>query len=547
LEKIGGLTGEEWLEYGSEREDSFLRFLNHFHNPLEPWIYAGLSGLGGSSSILWGQDETQSWSWQKVRSFLLEALTAEGQTTREQAFAKAFEGLGHLVHLVQDTASPPHARNDPHLAYTIENLVEQLARSSDPGEKVEFQAWLADPIFPDPSWQSLSLNGPAPIPIARLIDADRYGGPTPNPDVTVGTTIGLAEYTSANFFSEDRTFPETTWPMFRLPFPARSGAGEADYWIRLKGGEWVLRPYYVKLREGDTGYRLGTVSVLREYIQRYDLDPRQYGTMPALDENVYRDYAAKLIPRAVGYSTALLDYFFRGKLAVERVRVEPLGTAGEVRVAVRNDMTNERMTGTVRLYYDDPTGNARTPVRGSSTMWQPVQFDVDLAPDQLSEEFVLQTFDVPETARVAGRYLAVFQGRLGAEPEAVAAKLVEIAAPKTCRLCSGNGCSFWWFVPAPGAALTIEGIGTGYTGTLGAGSVNEDGDFLGEMTEVSLAFGGGSPLSVIAPTLSDSVASIFMLDYTTGDGGFLCLTPPTTTPLEHSYSGGSGLYVNYPE
>jgi hypothetical protein len=423
--------------------------------------------------------------------------------------------------------------------------VSEIQNSLDPSETAFFQGLLSNSRPPDDRWQTMEQNPLASIPIARLFDTDKYV--ETNPGTTVASPIGLAEYTNANFFSEDRTFPEDTNILFRYPFPARSSAGEASYLVKLSTGEWVTRQYFTKIRDGDTGYRLATVGYLRDYLQRYGLDPWRYEDKPALDENVYRDYAEKLIPRAVGYSTALLDYFFRGKLAVERVRVEPFGEAGEVRVAVRNDMTNERMTGTVRLYYDDPTGNARTPVRGSSTMWQPVQYDVDLAPGQLSEEFALQTFDVPESARVAGRYLAVFQGRLGAEPDAVAAKLVEIAAPKTCRLCSGNGCSSWWFVPAPGATLTIEGIGTGYTGNLGAGSVNENGDFLGEMTEVSLAFGSGSPLSIIAPTLSNSVASIFMLDYTTGDGGFLCLTRPITTPLDISYSGVSGLYVNYPE
>jgi hypothetical protein len=35
-----------------------------------------------------------------------------------------------------------------------------------------------------------------------------------------------------------------------------------------------------------------------------------------LDEKCYADYAAKLIPRAVGYSAGLLDYFFRGTIEI---------------------------------------------------------------------------------------------------------------------------------------------------------------------------------------------------------------------------------------
>jgi hypothetical protein len=35
-----------------------------------------------------------------------------------------------------------------------------------------------------------------------------------------------------------------------------------------------------------------------------------------LDKKCYADYASKLIPRAVGYSAALLDYFFRGSIEI---------------------------------------------------------------------------------------------------------------------------------------------------------------------------------------------------------------------------------------
>ena len=32
---------------------------------------------------------------------------------------------------------------------------------------------------------------------------------------------------------------------------------------------------------------------------------------------VYQDYAGYLLPRAVGYSAGILDYFFRGKIKIE--------------------------------------------------------------------------------------------------------------------------------------------------------------------------------------------------------------------------------------
>src|SRR3990172_1317758 len=53
-----------WITEGSDREDTFPRFCNHFHNPLETWDQAGLElpiaipffcGATNHSSILWGQ------------------------------------------------------------------------------------------------------------------------------------------------------------------------------------------------------------------------------------------------------------------------------------------------------------------------------------------------------------------------------------------------------------------------------------------------------------------------------------------------------------
>ena len=66
---IQGRPLEEWLVRGGANEDSFPRFLNHFHNPVaSTWSLAGLGGSVGQSSILWAQNRSQSapaWSWQR--------------------------------------------------------------------------------------------------------------------------------------------------------------------------------------------------------------------------------------------------------------------------------------------------------------------------------------------------------------------------------------------------------------------------------------------------------------------------------------------------
>lgn len=298
-----------WIMEGSAREDHFLRYLFHFHDPLRRWDDSGLGlGVRAQSSVRWAQNDIQDWSWPKAREYFHRALTSSTQIEREQAFADTFRALGQLLHLAQDAGSPAHTRNDPHVAYTYEDYVRDLQRE----QEAIFVDLLATPQAPHPDWQTLTLNPLAPAPIARLFDTDQYDGT--NPDVTASPRIGLAEYTNANFFSEDRTFPEDTNPLFRFPYPARSSAIEVDHPITLGNREQVIRRYYKKQADGDTGYLLGTVGFLRDYLQRYGLDPNRFMQKPALDESVYRDYAVKLLPRAVGYSAALLDYFFRGKL-----------------------------------------------------------------------------------------------------------------------------------------------------------------------------------------------------------------------------------------
>ena len=148
----------------------------------------------------------RGWSWRDVRQAYLDALTKSKSSDRDKGLATAFEGLGRQMHLVQDAASPAHARNDPHILFNYESAIDGLRLR----EASTFASWRDGapdtPGAPDPGWQSLDGNPLAPIAIARLVDADRYTGA--NPGVTIGALIGLSEYTNANFFSEDRIFTE---------------------------------------------------------------------------------------------------------------------------------------------------------------------------------------------------------------------------------------------------------------------------------------------------------------------------------------------------
>lgn len=445
---IRGQVLTEWLAQGGRREDDLLRFLNHFHNPLAAWSAAGLMGGVGQSSILWGQNTTLSgWSWPDVRNTYVDALTRPARSDRETSLAKVFEGLGRQVHLVQDAASPAHTRNDPHALFNYESLVEQLRRQ----DENTFASWLRSSPdtagAPDPGWQNIDGNPLASIATARLTDADRYVGG--NPAITTDVLIGLAEYTNANFFSEDRVFTENEVdPLKRFPYPNRASVTEQDFDVSIRGAT-VKRRYFVKTADGATGYRLATVGLLRDYQQRFNLDWTRFRESPALDEAVYRDYAQRLVPRAVAYSAALLDYFFRGLVVASGSDVSfGLGNAGD-----------EAMDGTFTLYYDDES-DTRRPVPGA-------QWTRTLAPSELVEDLRLSAPSDPP-AKEAGKYMLVFRGALGSERDAVVGRRVFIEPMMVARLVKRSDGT-----PHRGTAVQAIDVQNGVV--VGSGVTDQDG------------------------------------------------------------------------
>ncbi|MGH7875610.1 MAG: hypothetical protein ACREQO_25740, partial [Candidatus Binatia bacterium] len=104
---------------GAVDEDSpFTRTRAHFHDPTKAWAQAGL-GQTFESSILWSQNPNQDLggkhSWHDARDSFFNALTSTDPAQRKMYFAETFETLGHLIHHVQDAATPAHTRNDTHI------------------------------------------------------------------------------------------------------------------------------------------------------------------------------------------------------------------------------------------------------------------------------------------------------------------------------------------------------------------------------------------------------------------------------------------------
>jgi hypothetical protein len=299
-----------WISEGGAAEDRLLfngwfgeklggvtRSLNHFHQPLRnPWAQAGLI-RANPSSARWAQDPHQApgrmASWFNARSTFLDALKATTEQQRDAQFAETFQTLGQVMHLVADLASVAHTRDDPHpFAYEFEGFV--LKRPDVINGFIGFDA----SILQQPTGDSF-----ATLPIARLWDTNTYNGT--NPPAELDQQIGLAEFVNANFFSRD-TVRLTAGADPELPLPAIDRLDPGPVAADPRTGK--LGRYLSKNRDGVLVTHMVRVSLFSNYAPIVKV---------ILDDRVYEDYAQHLLPRAIGYSAGILDYFFRGKIKIE--------------------------------------------------------------------------------------------------------------------------------------------------------------------------------------------------------------------------------------
>jgi len=367
---------EQLIGDGALAEDSPpWRSLNHFHNPLiDPWDDAGLRAFSildlalvrGQSSVLWQQNTDQpssmvftpvalassggAWSWQDARQRYLQALTRprkedrEDEPGRDRAFGELFENLGHLAHLVQDAFVPAHARNDAHPPPVRHDWYEKWVEEARTSSADKFSALLnATPRGPAASIFTPTGNSRAPVPVARLLDGDTFRGLNADVLGEENTLIGAAEFTNGNFLSRGTLFRR-----FALP-----RAGSLDPGPIVEPSPGKFRRYFTKNRDGARVAYFATEGMLFDSLEAALAAPvPSAGWM--LDDLVSEDYARLLLPRAVGYSAALLDYFFRGRLDVD-----VFDDGSGLRLAGTNASPDLLDGGTLTVYADGIDGVRR--------------------------------------------------------------------------------------------------------------------------------------------------------------------------------------------
>jgi len=367
-----------WILDGAADEDKpVTRSFYHFHDPLMPWDKAGLSlaGLSWKSSILWSQTppKQQSYSWKNAREYYYRALSAATDAERLQAYAQVFQALGHIMHLVEDAAVPDHTRNDSHILFSIEKWVSKHINQASGYLPNAIYMDTIQPIF------DLPTDPLSPVRIANLFDTDQYTGK--NPEITTAPTIGIAEYSNANFLSKGT--------IFTYDHPSLSSTQPGST-------EWYLRKY--------------TAGAQVEHFlsaKPHWIDPI-VGTSYRLDDRCHADYAKLLLPIAVKHAAAVPYYFFRAILLGEYGGNEA-GTFTNV-----YNMSDEVMTnGIIEIYAQAGSGSWRKIGQAPSG---------HIAPrGEIAKKIPLDCLDC--LADYPGFWTIVFRGTLGSETAAVVGHL----------------------------------------------------------------------------------------------------------------------------
>ncbi|MBN2373752.1 hypothetical protein JXL19_08195, partial [bacterium] len=215
-----------------------------------------------------------------------------------------------------------------------------------------------------------------------------------------------------------------------FPFPRK--ADTEEYIEDIGGGRY--RAYLRKTGNGETIEHFAVPGRLYRYlffwpaIQRYFI---------SLDDKCHKEYAQNLIPRAAGYSTGLLNYFFRGEMDMVR------NNETDSHYVIVNN-TEEDMDGTFELYYDNLNDER-------IKFWSKAFILGGISSGNNKSGYI--DFTEPGDAKEPGKYMLVFNGRLGNETVAVVGKVINPcefyinitcnglmpAKPKTVKLVDADG------------------------------------------------------------------------------------------------------------
>lgn len=271
--------------------------------------------LSGMSSLEWLRARENDQSLPVFWDRLEDAAAAPTPVERDAALGRALLALGGVLAVLQDAGEPAHVRNDFRGAFD-----RRLRGAGYRGNA--FERFVAQ------------RYGRAGVPgVAAAVARDTVE------DFFVATDgEGLAQRTQRRFFS-DGTVP--------APVPVTPRSTIRDVLVAARASLPFAAPNVDHLRLDPTG-RVGYLKAEGRRVLAYRRDPEE--VVFFLDDAVYGDAAAALLPEVGAYAAGLVDHLLRARLIV--------GVAGRA-ATVELDGARELRSGTLRVLAEDATGRRR--------------------------------------------------------------------------------------------------------------------------------------------------------------------------------------------
>jgi len=254
---------------------------------------------------------------------------------RRACWSTSIKALGHVLHLLQDSAQPQHVRNDRHNPTSESWWNNRFATSQ---QRRTYEIWtnyrstspreISSPDGEEKAFRSFfEVQATVPNIVTGSYPLPMFSKPiefftTRATSDAVGVRRGLADFANRNFYSEGTIYsneyasPPSIPGAVGLSFADRPGGFVTGYGgLILRDVLWgvvdSVQPTYVDTPLAAYG---GKIPLITESI--WTGLGAGAGDKNVISLEHYSAHADVLIPRAIAYSTGLIDYFFRGKLEI---------------------------------------------------------------------------------------------------------------------------------------------------------------------------------------------------------------------------------------
>jgi hypothetical protein len=268
----------------SQRKSGWYRGLPHGFDPVSRFIWPGAPG----TTVEWADSPENSFTWSEALRYY-----------REGSRAKAYECLGHVLHLLMDMSVPAHVRVVDHGASLMS---EKSGTILDP----DIVRVIVDEY-------ERALGGGLDVPgtpgvIPDLLDEFQTA-------VESADTMDLPEYDTWQEYFDSLAIYTYYRPGTMQYYAPPVAAGQFGK-CKNSSGEIVEPAQFVISPPGKIDQRWTQMAI--SSTARVNLPPDPFG--PIMPESIMKDLCADLVPKAVEYCAALILHFASEANTISSVR-----------------------------------------------------------------------------------------------------------------------------------------------------------------------------------------------------------------------------------